>query len=83
MAMRSLKRLPGIWFLFYLISVVVVCLLGGLWTLLAMNASFAAGLTFGPVVATMVFVYARLMGRLAWKIGDDASEEMDQELAEL
>ena len=48
-----------------------------------MNASFAAGLTFGPVVATMVFVYARLMGRLAWKIGDDASEEMDQELAEL
>jgi len=83
MAMRSLKRLPGIWLLFYLISVVVVCLLGGLWTLLAMNASLAAGLTLGPVVATTVFVYARLMGRLAWKIGEDASEEMDKELAEL
>lgn len=83
MALRSLKRLPGTWTLFYLLTTVLLCATGGGWLTLVRNAPFAAGLAIGPIVATIVFIYARLLGRLAWKIGDDASQEVDKEVAEL
>jgi hypothetical protein len=82
MALQSLKRIPGIWALFYVLSAAFLCVTCGAFVALAMKAPLAAGLTLGPFVATVVFVYARLLGRLAWKIGEDASRE-DDELLEL
>lgn len=82
MAMKSLLRLPGIWALFYLLSGAFLSLTCGAFVVLAVKVPFAAGLALGPFVATVVFIYVRLLGRLAWKIGEDASRE-DDELLEL
>lgn len=82
MALQSLKRIPGTWGLFYVLSAVFLCVTCGAFLLLAVNMPLAAGIMLGPFLATVVFIYARLLGRVAWKIGEDASRE-DDELFEL
>lgn len=83
MALRSVKRLPTVWALFYVITVALICMTGGVWYLLVSASPVVGALTAGPFTATIAFLYARLLGRLAWKIGDDASAEVDPEVAEL
>jgi hypothetical protein len=62
----SLQKNLGDWIKFYLLS----CLLFGGWALLLpLEHEYPklAKLLAGPLFATVVFVYARLLGRLAWK----------------
>lgn len=82
MTLQSLKRIPGIWAMFYVLSAAFLCVTCGTFVVLAVKVPLAAGVTLGPFVATIMFVYARLLGRLAWKVGEDASRD-DDELLEL
>lgn len=74
-AMRSLKRLARTWFQFYVVSGIFLLVTCGVYTLLAVREPFAACLVLGPFAGTVVFIYSRLVGRMAWKISEDASEQ--------
>lgn len=82
MALRSLRRLTREWAVFYGLSAAFLCVTCGAFFVLAVRLPLAAGITLGPFIASVVFIYARLLGRLAWKIGIDASGD-DEEVADL
>jgi hypothetical protein len=65
---KSLARLPGMWLAFYLVSTAV---LAGWFipTAVAISvAPFVVMLVAGPALAAVILIYARLVGRLAWRI---------------
>jgi hypothetical protein len=68
---RSIVRLPGTWLAFYLISTLVV----GTWFVasgLLFPAAPGVVLLLSPMIAAAVLlIYARLLGRLAWRITMD------------
>jgi DNA-directed RNA polymerase subunit M/transcription elongation factor TFIIS len=66
--LRSLWRSAGAWLLVYVESVGVMAAAAGL-LLLAFGAPWLALVALPFVVAAVVFVLARLQGRLAWRIG--------------
>lgn len=77
--LRSLIRIPHWWLLFYV-------LLGALWgaatavVFPALVYSVAIGSVLGgPVLGSVLFISARLIGRLAWKISDDATRVDDDD----
>lgn len=74
MTLRSLLRIPLEWL--KLLSLIFgVCLLtGAIVTVLVVYLPMLAGVIAGPVGATTVFIGARLIGRQAWLIGEDASK---------
>lgn len=80
MALKSLRKLPGQWALFYVLSGLLLAGAGWGYFALAEKASLSAGCLLGPVVASVGFIYARLLGRLVWKIGEAASLEDDVDL---
>lgn len=72
---RSLVRIPVYWLACYgLLAVVWLITVAGLLAVL-MVTPWLLGLIGGPLVASSVFLSARLLGRLAWKIGEDAALE--------
>ena len=75
MVLQSLRRLTLTWGLFYVLSSALLCTSGAAFVFLAVKVPLAGGVALGPFVATTVFVYTRLLGRLAWKIGEDASRD--------
>lgn len=77
MTMQSLKKLPGVWFSFYVLTGTAVGIsIGGL-VALASVWPFGTALFLGPVLASAAFIYCRLVGRMAWKIGDEATKELE------
>lgn len=73
MTLRSLLRIPLEW-LKLLSLIFCVCLLaGGIVSVLIIYLPMLAGVIAGPVSATAIFVCARLIGRQAWLIGEDAT----------
>ncbi len=76
---RSLLRIPHCWLLFYvLLAVVWGIVFAAVFPLLIYMTWFGA-LVGGPILAGALFISARLLGRLAWQIGEDASRVDDDE----
>jgi hypothetical protein len=68
--LRSLVRRPHYWLLFHLETLALLGLLVAIvWAGLGDLAFFAA-LLAPPIAAAYVLIYARLLGRMAWHIGD-------------
>lgn len=64
---RTLYLIPGSWLTFYLLTALMAALLTGL--LIAFQSiGIVAMIPFGPILAACVLIYARLVGRLGWKI---------------
>lgn len=75
MMLRSLVRIPGKWLQMLGLFLGVWLLVGSLLVPAAMFSSVLAGIAGGPIVAAAIFISARLIGRQAWLIGEDASKE--------
>lgn len=67
--LRSLWRAGGAWLLVYIESVGVMAAAGGLLIGLALAAPWLSLVASPFVLAALVFIVARLQGRLAWRIG--------------
>jgi hypothetical protein len=65
---RSLVNLCWAWLLFYGLTIGVGLALGKALELAYSRAPWLALLAAGPALATLVLIYARLLGRLAWRI---------------
>ncbi len=75
MTLRSLIRIPQAWLQMLALMFGVWLTAGVILVPLAMFVPILAGIVSGPVVATGIFISARLLGRQAWLIGEDASKE--------
>lgn len=73
MIFRSLSRIPGHWLLCYFLIGLIWVSVGGVLLAAALFSYWLGGLLSGPLLASAIFISARLLGRLGWKIGDDAS----------
>ena len=73
MTLRSLIRIPGKWLLMLTLSLCVWVAAAGLLTPLMLFSPMLAGCACGPIITTAIFISARLIGRQAWLIGEDAS----------
>jgi hypothetical protein len=63
------------WLAFYLVSsMVLAALVGGVWATIDF-APIAIMLLSGPALAAVILIYARLLGRLAWRLTLDAPPE--------
>ncbi len=76
MTLRSLIRIPQAWLQLLALMFCVWLIAGAILTPLAMFVPILAGIVSGPVIATGIFISARLIGRQAWLIGEDASKEV-------
>jgi hypothetical protein len=70
----SVVKQPAPWIVFYVLSSVIIGACGVLTVVLVRRMGMVAALAAGPLWAAGMLIYARLLGRLAWKImrpGDD------------
>lgn len=74
MTLRSLVRIPFTWLKMLALLFCVWLAVGGILIPLAIYTSALAGIVAGPVIAAAIFISARLIGRQAWLIGEDASK---------
>lgn len=69
---RTLKTHPWAWGIFYLEAIVLIVA----WSILTFVIALAAGafalVITGPLLAALMIIYARLLGRLAWVINQPA-----------
>lgn len=79
MVAQSLVRIPKHWLLFYGLTAGVTTATLGLLLLIFHWYPWAVCVLLAPVVSTFVFLYARLLGRMAWKITADATERQPEE----
>ncbi len=70
---RSFSRVSQIWAQFLGLSLCLLVTVLGALLPLAIYFPWVAGFVAGPVLASAVFLYARLLGRLGWKIADEMS----------
>ena len=70
---RSFSREPRTWAQFLAISLGLLVTVLGVLLPLGFYYPWVAGFVAGPVLASAVFLYARLLGRLGWKIADEMS----------
>jgi len=73
MTLRSLRRIPGKWLQMLALSSCVWLAAAGLLIPMMLFSPMLAGLAVGPIITTAIFISARLIGRQAWLIGEDAS----------
>ena len=73
MTLRSIPRITWAWLLLYALLFGVWLLAAGMLTPLLVYVPLLFGLACGPVFASGLMISARLLGRLAWLIGEDAS----------
>ena len=78
--LRSLVRLPHYWLLFQLETMLPLAALTALALLGLGGWAFYAALMFAPLMSAYVLIYARLLGRLAWHVGE-LEEEMQRRRA--
>jgi hypothetical protein len=74
MTLRSLGRIPGKWLQMLGLSFCVWLAAAGLLTPMMLFSPVLAGFAVGPIITTAIFISARLIGRQAWLIGEDASK---------
>lgn len=74
---RSLMRIPHWWLLFYVVAGAAWGIGIGIIMGLALVLPPAGLLVGGPIVGALLWISARLLGRLAWKINDDAGRVDD------
>lgn len=78
---RSVKIIPRDWLIFYGLSLVLAAVGFGLLAACVYVSMWLFGFMLGPVLASQIFIGSRLLGRLAWRIGETAlvDEEDDDE----
>jgi hypothetical protein len=78
---RSLRIIPRDWLLFYVLTLAVVGVGDGFLLACSIGSPWLFGFMLGPVLASQIFIGARLLGRLAWRIGETAliDEEDDDD----
>lgn len=74
MTLRSLIRIPILWLKMLAILFCVWLVAGAILGPLVLFVPVLAGIVAGPVIAAAIFISARLIGRQAWLIGEDASK---------
>lgn len=74
MTLRSFVRIPFAWLQMLSLYFCVWLAAAGILTPLSIFSPIVAGLVSGPVIATAIFISARLIGRQAWLVGEDASK---------
>lgn len=72
--LRSLLVSCDAWLGFYAVAVPTLAAGVGLTTLISFASPILAAFLGGPVAATVLLIEARLLGRLGWRIVEDASE---------
>ncbi len=65
---KTIRRYPGTWLAFYLVSTVSIALWFAATEGLLIAAPAIAVFLSAPLLAALVLIYARLLGRLAWRI---------------
>tara|TARA_R110002072_G_scaffold302615_2_gene486857 strand:- start:35 stop:1027 length:993 start_codon:yes stop_codon:yes gene_type:complete len=73
MTLRSLVSIPLAWLQMLALLFCLWLTVGVILIPLAMFVPILAGIVSGPVIAAGIFISARLIGRQAWLIGEDAS----------
>ena len=73
MTLRSFKRIPLKWMQMSVLIFGVWLAVAGALTPILVYSPMIAGAASGPLVAAGIFISARLIGRQAWLIGEDAS----------
>lgn len=71
--LKSLFVVCGGWLTFYLLTGTLLTLVAVLAGFLQERSILLAGIILGPPVAAAILIYARLLGRLAWKISNRLS----------
>jgi hypothetical protein len=66
------------WITFYLFSGVIVALCGVATVFLLPRMGMLAVLVLGPLWAACVLIYARLLGRLAWRIMQPSQQQLEK-----
>lgn len=74
MTLRSLVRIPLIWLQMLSLYFCVWLAAAGILTPLSIYSPIVAGIASGPVITAAIFISARLIGRQAWLVGEDASK---------
>ena len=74
MTLRSLIRIPLMWLRMLALYFCVWLAAGAILIPLFMLNPIVAGIASGPVITAGVFISARLLGRMAWLVGEDASK---------
>jgi hypothetical protein len=75
---RSFRKFPLYWIGFYLLSLLLM-VVGHVLVWIFSWHLIALGIVYGPIITTMLFLYARLLGRLAWVIDTRFHEEALEE----
>ena len=76
---RSLLRIPHWWLLFYILLAAVWCAAIAVTFPLMVFSSAAGAIVGAPAIGSVLWISARLLGRLAWKINDDATRTDDED----
>jgi len=78
---RSLTVVWKGWLVFYLLSALLLGAMYGISSYTLSNLGGASGLIVGPFLAAAIFIYGRLLGRLAWLIlgNEEVSQAMPDE----
>ncbi|MBI1310703.1 hypothetical protein GC176_05295 [bacterium] len=76
---RSLKTIPRDWLIFYGLTLVVAGVGNGFLLACLIKSYWLFGVMLGPVLASQCFIFARLIGRLAWRIGETAVPDDDDD----
>lgn len=81
MTLRSFKRIPLAWMQMTVLIFGVWLAAAGAVTPLLLYYPIFGGAAAGPFVAAAIFISARLLGRQAWLVGEDASrvDKVDEE----
>lgn len=74
MTLRSLVRIPLAWLRMLALYFCIWLAAGAILIPLFMLNPVVAGIASGPVIASGIFISARLIGRQAWLIGEDAAK---------
>lgn len=78
---RSVKVIPRDWLVYYGLSLVLAAVGFGFLAACVTVSMWLFGFMLGPVLASQIFIGSRLLGRLAWRIGETAliDEEDDDD----
>lgn len=79
---RSLKKIPKDWLVFYGLTLLMAGVGGGFLLACLIKSYWLCGFMLGPVLASEVFIVARLLGRLAWRIGETALDDENDDEAD-
>ncbi|MHC4877419.1 MAG: hypothetical protein ACYTGL_13070 [Planctomycetota bacterium] len=74
---RSVKIMPRDWLIFYGLSFALAGVGFGFLGACLYKSTWLFGFMLGPVLSSQMFIFSRLLGRIAWRIGETAPHEQD------